>query len=153
MAGTSRGRFENPADVPSRRANKRPYRGTMKRPRFSCEPRQAAGSHPRLQKNLRLKWIPVSHIGERLFRNSASKRRKRIFAVIAPLLPADSSRTPIRRILIFDNHPDSLRLVSRQYLNGDAQSPTLRPLYRDVILGLLLILLLVCAMFWPLLLS
>jgi hypothetical protein len=67
-------------------------------------------------------------------------------------LPSNRGRKPIRRILIFDNHPDSLRLISRQDLNRDIRSPNPRSLRRDLILGSFLILLLVCAMFWPLLL-
>src|SRR6202011_660647 len=54
----------------------------------------------------------------------------------------------IRRILIFDNHPESLRLVSRYYLNEDAQPPRVRVLQPDFILGLFLILLLIGAMVW-----
>ena len=38
--------------------------------------------------------------------------QKKIFAIVAPPIPADVGGKTIRCILIFDNHPDSLRLVS-----------------------------------------
>src|SRR4051812_29593993 len=58
-----------------------------------------------------------------------------------------------RQILIFDDHPDSLRLVSRYHLNRDAERPRPRRSQWHLILGLLLILFLIDAMFWPLLMT
>jgi hypothetical protein len=78
-------------------------------------------------------------------------------------MPVDRGRKIIRRILIFDNHPDSLLLVSGQNLNPDVDLATGRarptgglaaPLHASLlhfVLGLALILVLVLAMFWPLL--
>jgi hypothetical protein len=56
----------------------------------------------------------------------------------------------IRRILIFDNHPDSLRLVSELHVRPDDLAATRRahPVY--LIFALLLMLALSIAMFWPL---
>jgi hypothetical protein len=78
-------------------------------------------------------------------------------------MPADRGRKIIRRILIFDNHPDSLRLVYGQNLNPavDLATGRVRPTgglaaslhtsLLHIVLGLALILVLVLAMFWPLL--
>jgi hypothetical protein len=88
-----------------------------------------------------------------------------MFAIVTPPMPADRGcKKTIRRILIFDNHPDSLRLVSGQRLNPDvdlatgrvrvvaatglAAPPPTSPSH--VILGLVLIMTLVVAMLWPL---
>ena len=124
----------------------------MKKGRFNYESRGAAGSPPARQEDRRLIWIPAAHTDKSLFRNSVGKRQRRIFAVISPPLRLDRSRKPIRRVLIFDNHPESLRLISRQYANRNRQ-PGLRPIHRNVILSLFLVLILAAAMFWPLLSS
>jgi hypothetical protein len=67
-------------------------------------------------------------------------------------LPAiNAAGKKIQRLLIFDNHPDSLRLVSRLHPDRDIQPRDPRGIRRNVILGLFLILLLIGAMFLPLL--
>jgi hypothetical protein len=38
-------------------------------------------------------------------------RRKKFFAVVSPPIRIDASRQPIRRVLIFDNHPATLQLL------------------------------------------
>jgi hypothetical protein len=121
----------------------------MKTPRFNDGARPSAISRVRTQKHARLKWVPVSHFGDALL-DLVGSGRKRIFAIMAPPLPAERGGKPLRRILIFDNHPASLRLISRQHPNQDLASLKLRPLRRDLIVGLFLILVLVAAMFWPL---
>ena len=66
-------------------------------------------------------------------------------------MPSDLGRKPARHILIFDNHPDSLRLVSEQHLNPDVDLAAPRHASPShIILGLVLILTLVLGMFWPL---
>ncbi|SRR6266550_8049837 len=59
----------------------------------------------------------------------------------------------VRHILIFDDHPESLRLVSRYHLDKDAERPGSHRSRSQVILGLFLILFLIDAMFWPLLMT
>lgn len=38
-------------------------------------------------------------------------QRKKFFAVVSPPIRIDASRQPIRRVLIFDNHPATLQLL------------------------------------------
>jgi hypothetical protein len=67
-------------------------------------------------------------------------------------MAADLGCKTIRRILIFDNHPDSLRLVSRLRVGPDVDLAA--PQFRSrshLILGLVVIIALVLATIWPLL--
>jgi hypothetical protein len=90
----------------------------------------------------------VSHVGGPFLRDSGSPERRRIFAIVAPPKDVVSGKA-IRRILIFDNHPDSLRLVSRLHVRPDDLAATrAHPVY--LIFALLLMLALSMAMFWPL---
>ena len=76
---------------------------------------------------------------------------KEIFAIVVPPMPADLGCKTIRRILIFDNHPDSLRLVSRLRVRPDVDLVAARragPAH--LMFGLLLMLALSIGMFWPL---
>jgi hypothetical protein len=134
----------------------------MKTPRFNYHRNPSATSRPGARKYL--KWIRVSHIGGLVLRDSSGSRRRKIFAIVAPPMPADHGRKTIQRVLIFDNHPDSLRLVSGQNLNPDvdlaagrvrgAAAIRLRTprhaSHSHLILGLALIVTLVLTMFWPL---
>jgi hypothetical protein len=98
-----------------------------------------------------LKWIRVSQLGSLVPRDSTASGQKKIFAIVTPPMPADVGDKMIRRILIFDNHPDSLRLVSRLRLRPDVKLDAARrahPAY--LIFALLLMLALSIAMFWPL---
>lgn len=98
------------------------------------------------------KWIRVAHVSEPVLHNSAGSGRKKIFAIVKPPMPSDLGRYPVRRVLIFDNHPESLRLVSEQHLNPDVDLAGSRHTSRShVILGFALILALVVGMIWPLL--
>src|SRR3954454_9123096 len=54
----------------------------------------------------------------------------------------------IQRILIFDNHPKTLRMVSLRHLGATLGRASFRPKHHDVILALFLMLLLAAAMFW-----
>jgi hypothetical protein len=53
-------------------------------------------------------------------RDSASSGQKRIFAIVFPPIPTPVEDKTIRRIVIFDNHPDSLRLVLKSGLDLDS---------------------------------
>jgi hypothetical protein len=91
----------------------------------------------------------VSHAVGPFFRHSGIPERRRIFAIVAPP-KVDVSGKAIRRILIFDNQPESLRLVSRLHVRPDDLAATRRahPVY--LIFALLLMLALSMAMFWAL---
>jgi hypothetical protein len=73
--------------------------------------------------------------------------RRKIFAIVTPP-KVDVSGNAIRRILIFDNHPESLRLVSSLRARPDVDLAATRrahPVY--LIFALLLMLTLSIAMF------
>src|SRR5438132_13002433 len=97
------------------------------------------------------KWVRVSRISGPVVRDSARFGRKKIFVIQLPMRVGPDNKT-IRRILIFDNHPDSLRLASRQLLNRHVdlpQRPSTNSLY--ILLALFLILTLTLGLLWPLL--
>jgi hypothetical protein len=120
----------------------------MNRSRFNYERNAGATSPPGIRKYP--KWIRVSDIGH--FGDSTGSGRKKIFAVVSPPIPADFGRKTIRHILIFDNHPDSLRLISTRRLNMDVDlGPPKITSWRHIVLGLVPILAVVFATLWLLL--
>jgi hypothetical protein len=83
--------------------------------------------------------------------DSASSGQKRIFAVVSPPIPTPVEGKTIRRILIFDNHPDSLRLVLNSGVNVDSDgAPSQRERRTSIICGFILIAMLVAALLWAL---
>ena len=79
--------------------------------------------------------------------------RRRIFVIKkTSRLPATTGPVKtIRRILIFDDHPDSLRLILGRPANRRAYRPTGdRASSRNLILPGMAILIALIAMFWPL---
>jgi hypothetical protein len=93
----------------------------------------------------------LAKIDNQVLDESTYSGRKRIFAIVTPPLPASSGGEAIRSILIFDNHPESLRLLYRQRSSRDVDLVATRrahPMY--LVFALLLILALSIAMFWPL---
>jgi hypothetical protein len=87
--------------------------------------------------------------------NSRCSGRRRIFAAVSRPIPTGVGGKTIRRILIFDNHPDSLRLVLKPGANLDSDSDDEANFSRDrrtsIICGSILIVMVVAAMLWPLL--
>jgi hypothetical protein len=82
-------------------------------------------------------------------RNSSHKR---IFAIVSRPIPTGVEGKTIRRIVIFDNHPDSLRLVSESGVHLDSDdAPSRRARRTSIICGSIVIAMLVEAMLWPLL--
>jgi hypothetical protein len=71
------------------------------------------------------KWIRLSHVRGPVLRDSGSPERRRIFAIVAPS-KVDLGGKTIRRILIFDNHPESLRLLSQQHVTSVVDSAASR---------------------------
>jgi hypothetical protein len=93
----------------------------------------------------------MSNIAERLRRESNGSTRRKIFAIVALSGPSDSSRSAVQRILIFDNHPDSLRLVFKQHPNSNVDLAAPRNTNDShVVLGVVLILTLLFGMLWSL---
>jgi hypothetical protein len=123
----------------------------MKIPRFNYERQPSAPSRLRWEKCPHPKWTRVFHIDRPFIRDSASSARRTIFAIVARP-KVDLGGKVIRRILIFDNHPDSLRLVSTLLVRSDIDPAA--PHYTSnshVIVGLVIIMALGLAMIWPLL--
>jgi hypothetical protein len=82
---------------------------------------------------------------------SASSWQKRIFAIVSRPIPTDVEGKTIRRIVIFDNHPDSLRLVSESGAHLDSDdAPSRREWRIAIICGSILIAMLIGALLWPL---
>jgi hypothetical protein len=82
---------------------------------------------------------------------SANPGQKRIFAIVSPPIPTSVKGKTIRRIVIFDNHPDSLRLILQSGLDPDTDDAVSRRERRtSIICGLILIAMLVAALFWVL---
>ena len=123
----------------------------MKIPRFNYERRPSAPSRLRWEKCPHPKRTRVSHIDRPFIRDSASSARRRIFAIVARP-KVDLGGKVIRRILIFDNHPDSLRLVLQSGVNvenDDAVSH--RERRTSIICGSILIAMMVGPLLWALL--
>jgi hypothetical protein len=83
--------------------------------------------------------------------DAAGSSRKRIFAVVSRPIPSDVEGKTIRRILVFDNHPDSLRLIFGTGVDLDNHAAWRREMRTSIICGSILIAMVVAAMLWPLL--
>jgi hypothetical protein len=82
---------------------------------------------------------------------SASPGQKRIFAIVSPPIPTPVEGKTMRRIVIFDNHPDSLRLVLQSGVDPDSDDAASRRERRtSIACGLILIAMLVAALIWAL---
>jgi hypothetical protein len=82
---------------------------------------------------------------------SASPGQKRVFAIVWPPIPTSVDGKTIRRIVIFDDHPDSLRLVLDSGVNVESNDAVSRRERRtSIICGLILIAMLVAALLWAL---
>jgi hypothetical protein len=91
----------------------------------------------------------MSHIGGKFPGHSTGPEQRKIYAIVAPPMSADLGGKTIRRILIFDNHPDSLRLVFGRRLNADVDpGPPQTTSRRYIILGLVPILAVVLTTLW-----
>ena len=97
------------------------------------------------------KWIRVGDFNG--LRDSRSSGRKRTFAIVSPPIPVGSGCKAIRRVLIFDNHPDSLRLLPGyfQHCDVDFAAPPDRRRLRHGVVGFISIMTVGLGIFWPLL--
>src|SRR5437016_13195832 len=116
----------------------------MNTPRFNRDwtrtaiPRSTSRRYP--------KWLRVADLGG--LRDSKQSGRKRTFAIVSPPIPVRSGRKTVGHILIFDNHPRSLRLLSETLAKADVDLASPRN-PRHVVLGIALILTTLIAMLWP----
>jgi hypothetical protein len=95
------------------------------------------------------RWIPMAELSS--VRDSTSSGKKRIFAIVSQPIAAELNGKAIRRIVIFDNHPDSLRLVFESCVDLDSDDAAARWEGRaSVICGSILIAIILAALLWPL---
>jgi hypothetical protein len=119
----------------------------MNNPRFNNGPTQRAIS--RSVTGSYSQWIRTPGLGYRS--DSVNLGQKRIFAIVSPPIATPDDGKTMRRIVIFDNHPDSLRLVLQSGLNPDSdQAASRRERRTSITCGLILIAMLVAALLWPL---
>jgi hypothetical protein len=111
------------------------------------------GAQSRTEVRERAKWIRVEDFNG--LRDFMSSGRKRTFAIVSPPIPVGSGCKAIRRVLMFDNHPDSLRLLPEYFRNWavDLAAPPDRRRVRHGVVGFISIMTLGLGVFWPLLAS
>ncbi len=81
--------------------------------------------------------------------DSASSGKKRLFAIVSRPIAAQVKGKAIRRIVIFDNHPDSLRLALESGADIDGDDAAARSERRaSMVCASILIAILVAAMLW-----
>ena len=123
------------------------YSESMETSRFNGRSRQRSISRTvigRYRKPIRM-FEPES-VG-----NVARSPQGRIFAIVSRPISIGVAGKTIRRVLIFDNHPESLRLVLQS--SGDVSSDdaaSRREKRASIICGSILIALVIAAMLWPL---
>jgi len=94
-------------------------------------------------------WTRMSELGYPS--GSASSGQKRIFAIVSPLSLTSVNGKTIRHIVIFDNHPDSLRLILQSGLDpGSDDAVSRRERRTSIICGLILIAMFVAGLLWAL---
>ena len=80
-----------------------------------------------------------------------SSGEKKIFAIALRPIAAEVKGKAIQRIVIFDNHPDSLRLVLYSLGGvGSDDAASRRKKYTSIISGSILIAMVIAVMFWSL---
>jgi hypothetical protein len=83
-------------------------------------------------------------------RDSTSSGEKRIFAIVSRPIGAEPKGKAIRRILIFDNHPDSLRFVLESGVDSHSDAAARWERRASIICGSILIAIILAALLWPL---
>jgi hypothetical protein len=121
----------------------------METPRFNGGARQRAISRPVIERHR--KWIEIRDL--KSLGNVARSPQRRIFAIVPRAKPNGPDGRMQRRILIFDNHPDSLRLLSNSavFVNDEADAVSRRERHRAIICGSILIVMSIAAILWWLL--
>ena len=120
----------------------------MKTPRSNRRFSQHARSRLMIEQSPQ--WVQAPDLSS--VRDAAGSSRKRIFAAVSRPIPTGVGGKTIRRVLIFDNHPDSLRLIFETGVDSDSDAAAWRRERRtSIICGSILIAMVVAAMLWPLL--
>jgi hypothetical protein len=108
---------------------------------------------PRRSSQRQVKWVALekSRSVRELAAKAAKTPKRRLFALVSRPQPSNSDTQPIRRILIFDNHPATLRLLAGAPVDSQANdSASTTRLVVSSVVALALIGLAAFAMFWPL---
>jgi len=110
-------------------------------------PRSNGRSIPRRVMLRRREWIQIpglESLGD--FKRSPHRR---IFAIVSQPIPTGLEGKTGRRVLIFDNHPDSLRLALESSVDSDSDDDERRPARRtSIVCGSILIVMPIGALFW-----
>jgi len=94
-------------------------------------------------------WIQLPELGR--VREFTKSGQKRIFAVVSRPIPTEVKGKTTRRVLVFDNHPDSLRLILQSGVDFHSEPVVWsREKRTSIVCGLILIAMLAGAMLWPL---
>jgi hypothetical protein len=95
------------------------------------------------------RWIPLAELSS--VRDSISSDKKRIFAIVSRPIAGEINGKAIRRILIFDNHPEGLRLVLDSGIDSDNDDTKARwERSASMICGSILIAIILTALLWVL---
>ena len=103
---------------------------------------------PRMAKS-NPEWVRLPKLG--CIPAAGKLERKRIFAIVSRPIPTAIEGKTIRRVVIFDNHPDSLRLILQSGTGAIDDNVALRQA-RLTVTGFILIAMSLAALLWPLLL-
>jgi hypothetical protein len=94
-------------------------------------------------------WIHVPQLSPRF--EIARAERNSLFMIISAPIPTGLEGKTTRRVLIFNNHPDSLRLALECGVDSDNADDERRRANRtSIFCGSILIAVLVGALIWPL---
>jgi hypothetical protein len=144
---TTRGRSENLTPAQWLRLRRKNIVRGMDRSRANHGAKRRVSWHAQFHNYPQ--WIRMPDLG--CLRDSVSSGQKRFFAIVSPPTPTSVAGKTIRRIMIFDNHPDSLRLVLKSGLDLDGEAAASRRERRtSIICGFILIAMVVAALLWPL---
>jgi hypothetical protein len=121
--------------------------GSMDSSRANDRSERRASSPARFDEHSQ--WIRMADLS--CLRDSVMSGQKRIFAIVSPPIPTPVEGKTIRRIVIFDNHPDSLRLVLKSGVDlGGDDAASRRERRTSIICGFILIAMVVAALLWSL---
>lgn len=94
------------------------------------------------------RWIPIAELDS--VSDSTSSGKKRIFAIVWRPIAAELKGKAICRIVIFDNHQDSLRLVLESGVESYTDAAARWERRASIICGSILIAIALAALLWPL---
>jgi hypothetical protein len=126
----------------------------MRAPRFQSQ--GSPGTTHRLTMSSRrpCNWVllpkSAAQTISNLLTNEQGSDRRRLFAIVGRPGPSAGSEKQTRRIVVFDNHPATLRLLAKKNRTSDLPlnlSKAGQPLYLVAAVALLLVFL--AAVFWP----